>query len=473
MFRRELWRGTLRHQKTSKQIWWMTCRNLQQESWVKWLYDNDENLDKLKGGMKASLLTKRNHQKGDLIPYTFAQDFVSHYGTLKNMENKSRFFQLLSEKLGCNNEDIQNNMKLLKESMDTRDKLTHRHRHQLSASLTPTYKQLFDDVSKLEDGVGFLVDMRKDLLFSQRKGFVPKTLELQTFDTFLKEHLAQWFAGGFLDLHQVTWDETSADLMEKLMKYEAVHPIVNWNDLKKRAAVGRRIFMFSHRLMPGEPLVVLYVLLGNHIPNNIQNVLSSEQSVEDKEEITTATFYSISSTQRGLDGIGLGNVLIKRVVEELRREFHNMKTFVTLSPIPGFKRWLDQQIKNHKEGVSSRYGDLLESSAMEHLRDDGWVKDMKKCNQLQPVLQSLCARYLLHEKRRGFAMDPVANFHLRNGASLWRINWLANTEPRGLKSSHTLMVNYRYDLSQIETNNLKYVMGGEITASESVLEIVS
>jgi len=166
-------------------------------------------------------------------------------------------------------------------------------------------------------------------------------------------------------------------------------------------------------------------------------------------------------------------VLIKRVVEELRREFHNMKTFVTLSPVPGFKRWLDQQIKNHKEGVSSRYRDLLESPAMEHLRDDGWVKDMKKCNQLQPVLQSLCARYLLHEKRRGFAMDPVANFHLRNGASLWRINWLANTEPRGLKSSHTLMVNYRYDLSQIETNNLKYVMGGEITASESVLEIVS
>lgn len=448
----------------SKIIRITASRNFQQKSWIKSLYEEDDiEVRKLKDGINAGLLTKRSQEKGDLIPYSFAQEFISHYETLITMEKKGQFFQLLSQKLSCFNDDIEKNMTLLSNSMRDQDKLVHRHRHQLTLSLTPLYKQLFDDVSKLNDGVGFLVRMRQDLLSFKRKQPSPKSLELKAFDGFLKEHLAQWFAGGFLDLKQVKWEKTSANVLEKLMKYEAVHPIVNWGDFKKRAAIGRRIFMFSHRLLPGEPLVVLYVLLGNEAPSNIQNVLNSVQLEEDKETITTATFYSISSTQRGLDGIGLGNVLIKRVVDELRNEFYNIDTFVTLSPIPGFRKWLSQKRKEMNDQE-------FQNELLKMIDEDGWIDNENK--ELENLLQRLCARYLLCEKRRGFALDSVANFHVRNGASLWRINSRANTSPRGLNSSCGLMVNYKYDLSQLEKNNNNYVMEGKIAASPCVLDLL-
>lgn len=362
----------------------------------------------------------------------------------------------------------------------------------LRYSLNPRYKQLLSHISRAEGGVKFLVDLRADVLdiISSRASESPHIRDL---NGTLKSLLSEWFSVGLLRLERITW-QSPCEILQKISQYEAVHPVRNWTDLKRRVGPYRRCYAFTHAAMPGEPLVVLHVALTEDISNNIQSIVREFATLhceEDVNKINAAIFYSISSTQVGLQGVELGNYLIKRVVRELQSEFPQMSQFSSLSPIPGFSSWLQGLLSQYrKEGRSS---DLLSEQewreveeatdsvpggpATESLRKligtSEWMHSERLTRVLEPALMRLCAWYLYGEKRRGYALNPVANFHLQNGATMWRINWLADTSPRGVANSCGLMVNYRYFLSDTSKNGALYLQNKVITASEQVLGLVS
>jgi malonyl-CoA decarboxylase len=318
----------------------------------------------------------------------------------------------------------------------------------LDATLQPPYIHVLRRFNSLPRGFKFRGDLRADVL---RLG---NDSALTRLDEELYTLLASWFDLGFLELRAVTWD-SAASLLEKLANYEAVHEIRGWLDLKQRLAADRRCFAFFHPLMPDEPLIFVEVALTSELTGNIDAVLK-QTAPKDPREATTAIFYSINNTQRGLAGMSFGDVLIKRVVEELLHELPNLRTFATLSPIPGFRNWLDKQLDE-----STNLQDVLARR--------GWYREAELSNGLREPLLRLCARYLLTEKRAdGSARDPVAHFHLSNGARLERLNWLADTSARGLANSAGIMVNYLYALDRIEDNFYAYATQHRIDASNGV-----
>uniref|UniRef100_UPI00398EB9D7 malonyl-CoA decarboxylase, mitochondrial n=1 Tax=Pristiophorus japonicus TaxID=55135 RepID=UPI00398EB9D7 len=358
----------------------------------------------------------------------------------------------------------------------------------LRHSLTPRYKFLIGHISRLEDGVKFIVDLRADVLqcLSSKSADSP---EIREMNGILKTLLSNWFSIGFLNLERVTW-QSSCELLQKISEYEAVHPVRNWTDIKRRVGPYRRCYVFTHCAMPREPLVVLHVALSDDISNNIQAIVRqgpSPETTEDVNKITAAIFYSISSTQPGLQGVELGNYLIKQVVKELQAEFPHMNQFSSLSPIPGFTKWLVGIISDQiKEGTSKRiftqteYKEIQginEGSVLETLKrlltTNEWVRSDKFVRVLELPFMRLCAWYLYGEKHRGGALNPVANFHLQNGAVMWRLNWLADTSTRGISSSSGMMVNYRYFLEDTNQNSVQYLRTRHIEASEQILSLVA
>src|SRR5216684_550588 len=293
----------------------------------------------------------------------------------------------------------------------------------------------------------------------------------------LKALLASWFDVGFLALTRITWDAPAA-LLEKLIVYEAVHEIRSWTDLKNRLEADRRCFGYFHPRMPEEPLIFVEVALVQGMSDNVQSLLDEAAPVGDPVAADTAIFYSISNCQRGLAGISLGDFLIKRVVDNLAAELPHVRNYATLSPIPGFRAWLDQRII--EEG-----GDLLaanEQKALQQLPSElaglglgvllgrpRWYADEKLALALRGPLLRLCARYLLLEKSaKGRALDPVAHFHLTNGARMERLNWLADLSPKGMQQSAGIMINYLYRLAEIEDNHEAYTGEGRIAASVAI-----
>ncbi|GCC28438.1 malonyl-CoA decarboxylase, mitochondrial [Chiloscyllium punctatum] len=358
----------------------------------------------------------------------------------------------------------------------------------LRYSLTPRYKFLISHICRLEEGVKFIVDLRADILqFLQNK--TADSPQLREMNGILKTLLSDWFSIGFLNLERITW-QSSCDLLQKISEYEAVHPVRNWADIKRRVGPYRRCYVFTHNAMPREPLIVLHVALTDNISNNIQAIVRKDPSLETTEDvnkITTAIFYSISSSQRGLQGVELGTYLIKRVVKELQVEFPHMSQFSSLSPIPDFTKWLRGTLSfKIKEGKSNQIfteleykelQDIIEGPVLEKLQhllsNNEWVKSDKLVRILETPLMRLCAWYLYGEKHRGGALDPVANFHLQNGAVIWRINWLADTSPRGLSSSFGIMANYRYFLEDANRNSVQYLRTRQIEASKQILSLVA
>ncbi|XP_078400689.1 malonyl-CoA decarboxylase, mitochondrial [Cetorhinus maximus] len=358
----------------------------------------------------------------------------------------------------------------------------------LRHSLTPRYKLLINHISRLEGGVKFIVDLRADILQSLESKTADSP-QLREMNGILKMLLSDWFSIGFLNLERITW-QSSCDLLQKISEYEAVHPVRNWADIKRRVGPYRRCYVFTHNAMPREPLVVLHVALTDDISKNIQAIVRCGQSPElseDVNKITTAVFYSISSSQRGLQGVELGNYLIKRVVKELQGEFPHMNQFSSLSPIPGFTIWLLGTLSVHiKEGKTNqifteleykKIQDVIEGPVLETLKSllttNEWMRSDKLVRVLEMPLMRLCAWYLYGEKHRGAALNPVANFHLQNGAVLWRLNWLADTSPRGLSSSIGMMANYRYFLENTNHNSVQYLRTRHIEASEQILSLVT
>ncbi len=342
-------------------------------------------------------------------------------------------------------------------------------------SLQAPWRRLLTQFNALPDGVKFLVDLRAELMPLAKSDAGLKAMEHD-----LRDLLASWFDVDFLELRSIGWDTASASLLEKLIAYEAVHAIKGWEDLKNRLDSDRRCYAFFHPRMPDEPLIFVEVALVNGIAGNVQDLLDTNAPATDPKAADTAIFYSISNAQKGLAGISFGNFLIKRVVQELKQEFPNLKTFSTLSPIPGFRRWLNEimaegapklftaEERKALNAASGRKGGA-KGSMLAALDNASWIKDEKTVEALEPPLLRLAARYLAKEKgRKGRALDPVAHFHLSNGARLERLNWLGDTSDKGLTQSAGMMVNYLYDLNRIENNHESYSLSGSVDTSSGI-----
>jgi len=304
-----------------------------------------------------------------------------------------------------------------------------------------------------------------------------KTPALRSLDADLRELLTSWFDVGFLDLYQITWDSPAA-LLEKLMAYEAVHEIRSWDDLRNRVDSDRRLFALFHPRMPDEPLAFVEVALVKGIAGNVQSLLDEQAPKADPAAADTAIFYSISNTQRGLRGISFGDYLIKRVVRRLSKELPRIKIFATLSPVPGFMAWLTdcpaetviQAMSETELGGVCALGGLDDPVAALHtvLARPDWPADPVIRKALKEPFLRLGVRYILERRESGDPIDPVARFHLKNGARLERINWLGDISEQGLRRSAGLMVNYRYALDEIEANHEAYMQDGRIAMSAEV-----
>ncbi|XP_063802038.1 malonyl-CoA decarboxylase, mitochondrial [Pseudophryne corroboree] len=413
--------------------------------------------------------------------------FIQCYGSLEKGERAVLLGQLAAE-FGVDHAQVAELSSKLVQAQQKRDLGTVLQvEDRLRYYLTPQYKVLFSHISKLEGGMKFLVDLRADLVESvaAKLADVP---HLREMNGVLRNMLSEWFSVGFLHLERITW-QSPCEILQKISEYEAVHPVRNWTDMKRRVGSYRRCFTFTHSAMPGEPLIVLHVALMQHISSSIQEIVKENppSEAEDGNKVKSAIFYSISLTQQGLQGVELGNYLIKRVVKELQGEFFQISEFSSLSPIPGFTKWLLGALSSQTkelgraelflESEHKEISDLIGAPAADGLKrvfsSNEWMKSERLVKALEAPMMRLCAWYLYGEKHRGFALNPVANFHLQNGAVLWRLNWMADTSPRGAAASCGMMVNYRYFLEDTSANSSRYLRMKHIEASEQVLNLVS
>ena len=327
----------------------------------------------------------------------------------------------------------------------------------LGAAVEAPRQELFRRINMAPNGTATIVAMREDLLT-----LLPDDPSLKAVDVDLVHLLTSWFNRGFLHLEQIDWGSPAA-LLQKIMTYEAVHPMAGWADLRRRLAEDRRCFAFFHPALPDEPLIFVEVALIRGMASAVQPLIAAPDRTLDPAKADTAIFYAINNCQVGLVGISFGNFLIKQVVVELAQELPGLKTFATLSPIPGFRAWLASLDATADDSLSAD-----EAKAIERLSPADWHGDEEAAPVMQEPLMRLCARYLLRAKAHGRPLDPVARFHLRNGARLERLNWLGNVSAKGLADSASLLVNYVYDPRTIERNHESYVREGSIAASAEI-----
>lgn len=324
----------------------------------------------------------------------------------------------------------------------------------------PRRQELIRRLNRAPGGTADLVAMRADLL-----GMMNGHTDLAALDRDVSHLLSSWFNRGFLVLRRIDWS-TPANILEKIIRYEAVHEISDWDDLRRRIdPVDRRCYAFFHPAMVDEPLIFVEVALTETIPGAIAPLLAVDRQHLPIARARTAVFYSISNTQRGLGGISFGSFLIKQVVEELRRELPKLDNFVTLSPVPGFMPWLKQD-KDLPLSDEDR-------EVLKRLDDPKWFENPETTTLLRAVIEPLAAHYFLKARTpKGKLIDSVARFHLGNGARLERINWLGDLSPKGLRESAGVMVNYLYRLDDIEKNHEAYANDGEVVASSAVKKLL-
>ncbi|MBV8601325.1 MAG: malonyl-CoA decarboxylase [Candidatus Eremiobacteraeota bacterium] len=402
-------------------------------------------LQRLGDEMRACL----DARGGEVSARARAATLGKHYLEL-DAEGREQFFRLLGT-FDLDPVALGGALLALRESADDEERFANARlvRHALQAP----WIKLLTQFNSLPEGVKFLVDLRADLL-----GMIDREPVFARIDADLREILASWFDIGFLELRQITWD-APASFLERLARYEAVHEVRGWLDLKHRLQGNRRCFAFLHPAMPDEPLIFVEIALTDRMSGDMAGLLD-RRAEPLAGEPTVAIFYSISNCHKGLSGISFGNALIKRVGDRLASEFRSLRTFATLSPVPGFMTWLQTQLAEDPGGIA------------EALARRGWHRDSESTSVLRAPLLRLCAHYLLREKRGAFARDPVANFHLSNGARLERINWLADLSPKGLRESAGIMVNYAYALDRIDENHEGYMTEGRIAASTAVRDLL-
>jgi malonyl-CoA decarboxylase len=334
---------------------------------------------------------------------------------------------------------------------------------ELAASVESPRQELLRRLNLAPGGTAALVRMRSDLLERMNSS-------LAGVDRDFIHLFSSWFNRGFLVLARMSWS-SPASILEKIIAYEAVHEIKGWDDLRRRLDPhDRRCFAFFHPALIDEPLIFVEVALESDIPASIHSLLDSDGGPQETDtEPSVAVFYSISNCQEGLRGISFGNFLIKQVVEDLAKELPSLKTFVTLSPAPAFRSWLFRAI------ASGELPYLTEAQIAQlgKIREEGWSEDEAEQDALGPAVLAAAAHYfLLAKDRSGRPLDPVARFHLGNGARLERLNWLGDTSEKGVRQALSLMVNYRYDLRDIERNHEAYINQGSVIASKSVRSLL-
>lgn len=408
---------------------------------------------------------------------------LGHAYLALNETGRKRFVGVLADEFDVDKIRVDAAVQALAESEDTGDRF--KAEQNLRKALEAPRLKLLTQFNALPEGVKFLVDMRTELI-----DWVREDKSLAGVEADLKALLASWFDVGFLELKQITWQAPAA-LLEKLFVYEAVHEIRDWDDLKNRLASDRRCFAYFHPRMPDEPLIFVWVALVNGMSSNVQELLDESAPLGDAESADTAIFYSISNAQAGLKGINFGNFLIKRVVGRLSAELDGLKRFATLSPIPGFMNWLDQISAAGGDDyllgfLSSANAEKLmgaveqgspEAALKECLARPHWYEDDKIMEALKDPILQLCAHYLVNEKRghgksTGTALDSVAHFHLNNGARVEQLNWAADLSTKGLTQSVGVMLNYLYEVDDIEANHESYRSGKEVIASSAVLSLL-
>lgn len=406
--------------------------------------------------------------KGESASYLISGKVLKTYEAF-DPEEKCSFFHLLLEKFSPDPEQIA-------EAIQDYQQQADQHTLQaLAGAVESPRQELFRILNIASGGTMSLINMRGDLL-----RLLPEHPELKVVNEDLRHLFRSWFNRGFLELRRIDW-HTPALVLEKLIEYESVHEIKGWPDLRRRLDADRRCFGFFHPAIPETPLIFVEVALTNEMSGNISALLDHPVSTNGKtngesgengengengNNFSTAVFFSINNCLRGLKGISFGNFLIKQVVSSLSAEFPKISTYTTLSPVPGFMQWLRGQLQND----SSDFIDAPQRQALQDLITTPELL-LEQEKDFKSLLLSLCARYLRQAKSRGKPADPVARFHLGNGARLERINWMADRSENGLSQSAGIMVNYLYDQREMISNHEAYEQQDKVVCSNEVSKL--
>jgi malonyl-CoA decarboxylase len=373
-----------------------------------------------------------------------------------NDEGRQRFLKLIALEFGPDPARVASAHKDYQKAVGTPEQW--KAEAALRGAMRSSRIRILTQFNAMPQGVKFLVDLRADLL-----RYLENDRELAVLDRELESRLSAWFDVGFLELQRITWNSPAA-LLEKLIEYEAVHEIRSWTDLKNRLDSDRRLYAFFHPRMPAEPLIFVEVALTDHLADNVQALLDENAPVFDNRKADTAIFYSISNTQVGLRGVSFGNFLLKRVIDDLKRDFPKLAHFATLSPMPGMAAW----VRKNPQLLAEIGIDL----SLDELSTGAWAQDKKRVRSLRDPLGRLGARYLATAKQGGGEsgppQDPVSRFHLGNGARIERLNYLGDSSAKGFRQSFGLMVNYLYSPDDIETNLEAFAGQGTIAMSANV-----
>jgi malonyl-CoA decarboxylase len=395
--------------------------------------------------------------RGEASGISLAGEILSRYDQLTTGP-RIAFFETLAKRFGPDRERLGAAVSAwLEEPSETNASKVHR-------ASEPRMLELLRRINLAPDGTRALVRMREQLMEA-----LDRRADLAVLDDDFLHLFSSWFNRGFLVLRRIDWS-TPARILEKIIRYEAVHEIRDWNDLRSRIdSPDRRCYAFFHPALVDEPLIFVEVALTRGIPAAIEPILSTHGNAVDLERATSAVFYSISNCQRGLSGVSFGHFVIKQVVEDIRREMPRLSTFVTLSPAPGFATWLNRERTSEQSLVLNEE----DRAALAGLDGPDWWRDPELIEIVHDPLLRAAAWYFIRARNsHGAPIDPVARFHLGNGARLEQLNLLADTSTRGLQQSYGLMVNYLYDLDEIEENHEAYAQQHAVIAASSVNRLV-
>jgi malonyl-CoA decarboxylase len=418
--------------------------------------------DRLRAEMRACLEARG----GEVLARAQAAGIAAVYLGL-SATGRARFFEILAAEFGVERAEVDRAIERYREAADEADNLAAERA--LRRALVSPGMRLLTKFNALPEGTRFLIDMRAHLLALNSQD--PR---LQALDADFRHLLATWFDVGFLRRARLTWD-SPASLLEKIIAYEAVHEIRSWQDLHHRLDGDRRCYAFFHPSLPDEPLIFLQVALVEGLAGQIAPLLDEKGPTVARGRADTAIFYSITNTLYGLRGISFGNFLIKQVVDDLARDLPNLKQFATLSPMPRLRAWLEGEPPGAWLDDRQQHA-LLEAvpaaDVAAALADPDWVQDPAVSGMLEEPLVRAAARYLTARDADGLPIDPVARFHLGNGARIERINWLADRSPRRLAQSAGLMVNYLYDRPEIEQNHEAFARSRLITVAPAIHDLL-